>query len=187
MRFSGVDVDSSTLLEEGWPGVPADVVWPSPSVGDSLCTHGWPSVEGGVEVAIKVCSDTVELQRDHSACRSLMIIGCLSLTYLAPYVTTPSVLPLEVVPPVVVPVEELNKSLPSESMLPEAISEALGISPSDVFDLYFRDVDEVVRDHLIWEAIDRHRDDLQERSQFKENTRREREAEHRAYREDSMF
>jgi hypothetical protein len=36
--------------------------------------HGWPSVEGGVKVAIEVCSDTTELKREHSACRLLMII-----------------------------------------------------------------------------------------------------------------
>jgi hypothetical protein len=72
-------------------------------------------------------------------------------------------------------------------MLPEAVSEALGISLSEVLDLYFRDIDEVVRDRLIWDAIDRRRDDLQERSRFEENTRREQEAEHRSYFEDSMF
>jgi hypothetical protein len=94
---------------------------------------------------------------------------------------------LEVVPPLVVPIEELTRSSPSGSLLPEAISEALGISLSKVFDLYFRDIDEVARDHLVWEAIDRHRDDLMESSRFEENTWREWEAEHRVYREDSMF
>jgi hypothetical protein len=72
-------------------------------------------------------------------------------------------------------------------MLPEAVSEALSISLSEVLDLYFGDLDEVRRDRLIWDSIDRHRDDLQERSQFEENTRREREAEHRSYFEDSTF
>jgi hypothetical protein len=94
---------------------------------------------------------------------------------------------LEVVTSVVVPVEELMRSSPSESLLPEAISEALGITLSEVFDLYFRDIDEVMRDRLIWEAIDRHRDDLQERSWFEENTQREQEAVHRSYRKDSTF
>jgi hypothetical protein len=75
----GVDVDSSTPSEESWPGVPADAVWSSPLPGALLHADGWPSVEGGVEVAIEVCPDTVELQREHSACRSLMIIGCLSV------------------------------------------------------------------------------------------------------------
>jgi hypothetical protein len=72
-------------------------------------------------------------------------------------------------------------------MLPEAVSEALGISLSEVLDLYFRYIDEVVRDCLIWDAIDRRRDDLEERSRFEENAWREQEAEHRAYREDSTF
>jgi hypothetical protein len=72
-------------------------------------------------------------------------------------------------------------------MLPEAVSEALGISLSEVLDLYFRDIDEVMRDRLIWDVIDRRRDDLQERSRFEENVQREREAKHRSYIEDSMF
>jgi hypothetical protein len=64
---------------------------------------------------------------------------------------------LEVVPPLIVPVEELTSSSPSESLLPEAISEALGISLSEVLNLYFGELDEFRRDHLIWESIDRRR------------------------------
>jgi hypothetical protein len=78
----GVDVDSSTPSEEGWPGVPVDATWPSPLPGALLHANGWPSVEGGVEVEVEVCSDAVELQREHSACRSLMIISCLSVADL---------------------------------------------------------------------------------------------------------
>jgi hypothetical protein len=75
--------------------------------------------------------------------------------YLALYVTVPSVLPLEVAFPAVVPVGELTRSSSSSgSMLPEAISEALGISLSEVFDLYIRDIDEVEREHLVWDVID---------------------------------
>jgi hypothetical protein len=94
---------------------------------------------------------------------------------------------LEVVPSVVVPVEELTRSSPSESMLPEAVSEALGISPSEVLDLYFGELDEVRRDGLIWDSIDRRRDELQERSRFEDNPQREQEAEIRSYYEDSTF
>jgi hypothetical protein len=54
-----------------------------------------------------------------------------------------------------VPVEELTRSLSSGSLLPEAISEALGISLSEVIDLYFGDIDKGQRDRLIWDAIDR--------------------------------
>jgi hypothetical protein len=67
----GVDVDSSTLSEEGWPGVLADAVWPSLYDREPLCTHRWPSVEGEVEVSIEVCSDASVSQREHSACRCL--------------------------------------------------------------------------------------------------------------------
>jgi hypothetical protein len=98
------------------------------------------------------------------------------------------VLPSEVVPPLTVPIEELTRSSSSsESLLPEAISEALGISLSEVFDLYFRDIDKVTRDHLVWEAIDRCRDDSMERNWFEKNTQREQEAKYRTYREDGMF
>jgi hypothetical protein len=38
-------------------------------------------------------------------------------------------------------------------MLPEAVSEALGISLSEVCDLYFGELDVVCRDHLIWERV----------------------------------
>jgi hypothetical protein len=40
-------------------------------------------------------------------------------------------------------------------MLPEAISEALGIGLSKVMALYFRGIDEGQRDRLVWDAIDR--------------------------------
>jgi hypothetical protein len=72
-------------------------------------------------------------------------------------------------------------------MLPEAISEALGISLSEVFDLYFRDIDEVIREYLVWDAIDRHRGEEEDMSWLEENSRREQEAEIRSYREDGTF
>jgi hypothetical protein len=77
----GVDADLSTSSEEGWLGVPADVVWPSPFDGP-LCADGWPDLEVAIEVSVEVCSDAVEYQREHSACRSLMIIECLSVSNL---------------------------------------------------------------------------------------------------------
>jgi hypothetical protein len=40
-------------------------------------------------------------------------------------------------------------------MLPEAVSKELGISLSEVLDLYFGELDVVRRDHLIWDVIDR--------------------------------
>jgi hypothetical protein len=57
----------------------------------------------------------------------------------------------------VVPIEELTRSSSSGSLLPEAISEALGISLPKVLDLYFGGIDEGHRDRLIWDAIDRRR------------------------------
>jgi hypothetical protein len=47
------------------------------------------------------------------------------------------------VTPQMVPIGELTRlSLSLSNLLPEAISEALGISLSEVLDLYFRDVSE---------------------------------------------
>jgi hypothetical protein len=40
-------------------------------------------------------------------------------------------------------------------MLPEAVSEALGISLSKVLNLYFRELDEAKRGSMIEDAIDR--------------------------------
>jgi hypothetical protein len=40
-------------------------------------------------------------------------------------------------------------------MLPEAVSEALGIRLSEVLDLYFGELDEVRRGRLIGDALDR--------------------------------
>jgi hypothetical protein len=59
------------------------------------------------------------------------------------------------VAPSLVPVEELTRSSSPSTMLPEAVSEALGISLSEVLDLYFGELDEVRRGRLIGDAIDR--------------------------------
>jgi hypothetical protein len=42
-------------------------------------------------------------------------------------------------------------------MLPEALSEALGISLSEVMNHYYSESDDVKRDHLIRDALDRKR------------------------------
>jgi hypothetical protein len=47
-------------------------------------------------------------------------------------------------------------------MLPEAMSEALGISLSEVLALYFGEYDNVRRGHMIGDAIDRCRDSEEE-------------------------
>jgi hypothetical protein len=66
----GADVEASASSEEGWPGVPADAVWPSIYKNEPLRTHGWPSVDGGVTVEVEVHS-VVEEVEGHSACRCL--------------------------------------------------------------------------------------------------------------------
>jgi hypothetical protein len=67
--------------EDGWPGVPSDAMWPSPSEGP-LRVGDWPDLEVGVEVSVEVHSDVVGLLREDSTCRSLMIIECFSVSNL---------------------------------------------------------------------------------------------------------
>jgi hypothetical protein len=73
------------------------------------------------------------------------------LTYSAPYVTALLVLPSEVVPLVVL-VKELTRSSSGASALLDVMREALGISLSEVHDLYFGDLDEVRKGCIIEEA-----------------------------------
>jgi hypothetical protein len=78
------------------------------------------------------------------------LVAFQSLTYLAPYVTAPSVLPLEVVPPAMVPINELTRSSSGELSVP--VSEALGISLSEVHDMYFGNRSENERVCIVEEA-----------------------------------
>jgi hypothetical protein len=57
-------------------------------------------------------------------------------------------------------------------MLPEAISEALGISLSEVLDLYFGGISEDQRDCLVWDAIDRRRMNVEDEAWLKAESRR---------------
>jgi hypothetical protein len=57
-------------------------------------------------------------------------------------------------------------------MLPEAISEALGISLSEVLDLYFRGINEEQRDRLMWDAIDRRRMSVEDEVWLESESRR---------------
>jgi hypothetical protein len=70
-------------------------------------------------------------------------------------------------------------------MLPEAMSEALGISLSEVLDLYFGELDEVRRGHLIGDAIDRRMMGEQDREWLEREVQRREAAELASYREDS--
>jgi hypothetical protein len=72
-------------------------------------------------------------------------------------------------------------------MLPEAVSEALGISLSEVLDLYFRELDEVGRGHLIGDAIDRRMLGEQDREWLEGESRRGDAAIISLYQEDSVF
>jgi hypothetical protein len=73
-------------------------------------------------------------------------------------------------------------------MLPAAVSEALGVSLSEVRDRYFgpsntsSDIDQMMAE----EQFSLH-EDLQEQERFVENMRREREAELQSYHEDATF
>jgi hypothetical protein len=81
----------------------------------------------------------------------------------------------------------LTRSSPSESLLPEAVSEALGISLSEVLNLYFGELDEDTRDHMVWDAIDRCRGEEEDMHLLREGRRRADEAVFRSYYEDDTF
>jgi hypothetical protein len=72
-------------------------------------------------------------------------------------------------------------------LLPEAISEALGISLSEVLNLYFGELDEDTRDCMVWDAIDRCRGEEEDMHWMREDRRRANEAKFRSYYEDDMF
>jgi hypothetical protein len=72
---------SAMSSEDGWPGVSLDAVWPSPSEGP-LRADGWPDLQVGVEVSVEVHSDVEGFAEGNSACRSLMIIECFSVSNL---------------------------------------------------------------------------------------------------------
>jgi hypothetical protein len=71
-------------------------------------------------------------------------------------------------------------------MLPEAVSEVLGISLSEVLDLYFGDLDEVRRDHLICDAIDRRREEAEYEENRWREVQEERRLELQSYRDDTF-
>jgi hypothetical protein len=94
---------------------------------------------------------------------------------------------LEVVPLQTVPIEDLTRSSPSESLLPEAVNEALRISLSEVLNLYFGELDEGTRDRIVWDAIDRRRGEEKNMHVLWEDSHRADKAEFRSYYEDDMF
>jgi hypothetical protein len=57
-------LDTEESSEGDWPVVPSNAVW--------------PELEVGVEVSVEVRSEVGDLVKGNSACRSLVIIGCLS-------------------------------------------------------------------------------------------------------------
>jgi hypothetical protein len=70
-------------------------------------------------------------------------------------------------------------------MLPEAVSEVLGISLSEVLDLCFGELDEVRRGRLIGDAIDRRIMGEQDREWLEREARRREAADIASYCEDS--
>jgi hypothetical protein len=63
----------------GWPGVSEDderrKAWAALDSKVTTSYHpincGWPSIEGGVEVMVEVCSDASKIEEERPACRSL--------------------------------------------------------------------------------------------------------------------
>jgi hypothetical protein len=72
-------------------------------------------------------------------------------------------------------------------MFPETMSKALGISLSEVLDLYFRELDGVRRGYLIGDVLDRRMLGERDREWLEEDSRRRDAMEILSYREDSEF
>jgi hypothetical protein len=101
-------------VHEGWPGVPIDAnrgTWPLPSEIVPLCPDGWPNlsppVQDGVRVTIEV-KLSIEDSEEHSACRSLMVIGCLSVLDLLSFLCHSTIGTSIRSCALVVPIEELT-------------------------------------------------------------------------------
>jgi hypothetical protein len=153
----------TNCTDDGWGVAEGDNRWVSSdeqlfNTLYAMYRGTWPSVVGEVEVTVDVHSVLEgSLDKERFACRSLYSsITFQSLTYLASYDTAPSVLLMEVVH-LVVPIEKLTCSLSPASMLPTALSEALGISSLDIMDRYFDGLEESERVRRIEEALDRRR------------------------------
>jgi hypothetical protein len=72
----------SSPVHEDWPGVRVeDGTWPLPTDVVPLRPDSWPdlSVRDGISVTVKVRT-TLEGLEGHSACRSFLIIGYLSVS-----------------------------------------------------------------------------------------------------------
>jgi hypothetical protein len=67
------------------------------------------------------------------------------------------------------------------------MSEALGISLSEVLNLYFRELEESTWDRMVWDAINRRRGEEEDMHILQESSRRADEAEFRSYYEDDMY
>jgi hypothetical protein len=151
----------------GWGPIEEGSRWVDPDVKSFLVLYdmyrgSWPNPVwkvAAVDVPVDVHSVIVgSLDRERSACRSLYPLTAFQLlTYLASYDTAPSVLPMEATH-LVVPIEELTRSSSPASILPAALSEALGISLADVMDRYFDGSEESVRVRRIEEALDKRRE-----------------------------
>jgi hypothetical protein len=129
--LGGWDIPANDPCCKEWEASDSKLVVDSPVV-----SRGWLSVEGGIEVSIEVCSDLKDSKEECPACRlpaftdHLSVIDLVSRLLLA-----------EVAQPLV-PVEMLTRSLSPSNMLPEAISEALGIDLPEVLSLYFGELDD---------------------------------------------
>jgi hypothetical protein len=72
-------------------------------------------------------------------------------------------------------------------MLPEAVSEALGISLTEVLDLYFSELDEVRRGCLIGDTLDRRMIGEWDQAQLDKESRRRDAAVITSYWENNVF
>jgi hypothetical protein len=116
-RWVGSDIRAFLTLYDMYRGVWPNPMWKVDPIAVPVDVH---SMIAG------------SLDRERSACRSLYHLTTFRLlTYSASYDTALSVLPMEATH-LTVPIKELTRSSSPASMLPAALSEALGISLADV-------------------------------------------------------
>jgi hypothetical protein len=96
------------------------------------------------------------------------------------------VLPPEVAHPFI-PIAKLTQLSSPSSILPEALSEALGVSVLDIMKLYYHESDNVGRGRLIGNALDRKRMGEEDQEWLDRESKHREEAEVSSYWEDSAF
>jgi hypothetical protein len=121
----------------------------------TMSRGGWPSVERGIEVSIKVHLDLEDsTEKERPACRLLVYIGRFSVPDLLSFLCYSTVSTSDGSCMFLSSRRGTYSFFFPCKYASTALSEALGISLSEVMDHYFNGSDEETRVHRIKEALD---------------------------------